>query len=280
MNHPPHQLGFIGAGNMAEAIARATIQSGIFQPQQIIACDVHEARRSLFASLGMAVADSITGVISQTSPNILLAVKPQQLGQVADELAQHLTTEHVLISIMAGITAKKLADTLNAARAAAGLSALKVRVVRVMPNTPLMAGLGMAGVSLGPDARQGDEAVAMQLFGAAGKAVIIPESKMDALTAVSGSGPAYVFYLAEAMEKAALEMGLGADSRLLVLQTILGSARLLAESSDTAAELRRKVTSPGGTTQAAISHMDGNKTIDVVVNAMKAAEKRSRELGA
>jgi pyrroline-5-carboxylate reductase len=277
-----HQLGFIGAGNMAEAIVRATINSQILPASQIIACDVNQSRRDLFASLGVSVTQTTGEVVSQAKPYVLLAVKPQQLGDVAAELAKHITADHVIISIMAGITSAKLASAITSARAAAGLSDdLKVRIIRVMPNTPLMSGLGMAGISLGEHAKPGDETMAQQIFGAGdNKAVIIPESQMDALTAVSGSGPAYVFYLAEAMEKAANELGLKDHARQLVAQTILGSAHLLASSPDTPAELRRKVTSPGGTTEAAVRHMDGNKTIDVVVNAIKAAQKRSKELGA
>lgn len=276
-----HQLGFIGAGNMAEAIVRAAISSQILPADQIIACDVNQTRRDLFASLGVSVTQTTAQVVSQAKPYLLLAVKPQQLGDVAAELAQHITADHVIISIMAGITSAKLAAAITRARAAAGLSDdLKIRVIRVMPNTPLMSGLGMAGISLGEDAKPGDETMAQQIFAAGdNQAVIIPESQMDALTAVSGSGPAYVFYLAEAMEKAAHELGLKDHARQLVAQTILGSAHLLASSSDTPAELRRKVTSPGGTTEAAIRHMDGNKSVDVIVNAIKAAQKRSQELG-
>jgi pyrroline-5-carboxylate reductase len=148
-----------------------------------------------------------------------------------------------------------------------------------MPNTPLMSGFGMAGVSLSKSAQPGDEALTMKLFSAGGKAIVVDESKLDAITAVSGSGPAYVFYLAEAMEKAARDLGLGEDANLLVRQTILGAANLLVDSNEPPAELRRKVTSPGGTTEAAIKHLDGNKSTDVVINAIKAAEKRSKELG-
>ena len=122
--------------------------------------------------------------------------------------------------------------------------------------------------------------MAWKLFSAAGAAMLVPETKIDAITAVSGSGPAYVYYLAEAMEKAARELGLGDDSRKLVQQTIRGAAELMVRASETPGELRRKVTSPGGTTEAALKHLDGNATTAVFVNAIKAAETRARELGA
>lgn len=264
------KLGFIGAGNMAEAIARAAIAQGVLRPEEMIAADPTAARRDLFASLGIACVGSNEHV-AQGSEQVMLSVKPQAMADVMASLRPHLREDHVVVSIMAGIGSAKIAE------AAGG----PLRVVRVMPNTPLMVGLGMAGVCTGGAARPGDEALAMRLFGAGGsKAIAVSEAELDAITAVSGSGPAYVFYLAEAMQRAATELGLREHARLLVNQTILGAAKLLAESPDSAAELRRKVTSPGGTTEAAIKHMDGNKTVEVVVNALKAAQKRSRELGA
>ena len=121
--------------------------------------------------------------------------------------------------------------------------------------------------------------MAVDLFSAAGDAVVVPEAKLDAVTAVSGSGPAYLFYLAEAMTLAAERLGLGDDADLLVRQTLAGAIKLLNESDDTAAELRRKVTSPGGTTEAACKHLDGNKTLEVIANAIDAARQKSVELG-
>ena len=138
----------------------------------------------------------------------------------------------------------------------------------------------MAGIARGRHARPGDEALAMKLFGAAGEAILVDESDLDAVTAVSGSGPAYVFYLAEAMERAAQELGLGEHASLLVSQTILGAATLMCRSDDSPEELRHKVTSPGGTTEAAVRHLDGNSTREVFINAIKAARDRSLELGA
>ncbi len=275
-----YELGFIGAGNMAEAIARAALAQNILKAEQIIVADPSENRRELFAGLGVTIAVDNAMVVREAQ-QVMLAVKPQMFAQVAGDIAPQLTAEHILISIMAGLGTGKINGLLNEALPVEHvMKNVTRRIVRVMPNTPLMVGLGMSGVASGPGAQNGDETLTMQLFGAAGKTVLVSEEKIDAITAVSGSGPAYLFYLAEAMEKAARELGLADQSRLLVQQTLLGAATLLAQSSDTAGELRRKVTSPGGTTEAAIKHMEGNKTIDVVVNALKAAEKRARELGA
>ncbi len=263
-----YALGFVGAGNMAEAIARGAVDRGVLKRGEIVASDPSSQRKQVFAELGIRVVDSNAAVIAH-SGQVLLAIKPQVLPELAGELSSHGREDQVLISIMAGIGTKKLCEVVGK----------PVRAVRVMPNTPMMVGLGMSGLALGEHARPGDEVLAMELFGAAGEVVRVGEELMDAVTAVSGSGPAYVYYLAEAMEKAAVELGLGGHARLFVSQTLLGAARMLADSPDSAAELRRKVTSPGGTTAAAIGHMQANKLIDIVCDAVKAAEARGRELG-
>ncbi len=263
-----YRLGFIGAGNMAEAIARGALRENVLAADQMIASDPSQARRELFAGLGIEAVDDITHV-AESSQQVMLAIKPQVWPEIATQLASHVSDDQVLISIMAGISTGKLCETLSR----------PARVIRVMPNTPMMVGLGMSGLTVGDGAKPGDEELAMKLFGAAGKVVAVSEELMDAITAVSGSGPAYVYYLAEAMEKAATELGLGEQARLLVSQTILGAARMLADSPDPAAELRRKVTSPGGTTAAAIGHMDQHNLVQVISDAIKAAEARGRELG-
>ena len=266
------RLGFIGAGNMAEAIARASIQNQVVAADRLIAFDPAEARREVFAALGVTLGRSNADVISQ-SEQVLLAVKPQVLAPVAEDLGRALRDDQIVLSIMAGVSTAKLGGAIGRA----------VRIVRIMPNTPMMVGQGMAAIALGPEARRGDQALALEVFGAGGKAIEVPESLLDAVTAVSGSGPAYVFYLAQAMERAAEDLGLGGHARLLVGQTILGAAHLLVhaarEGAEGPAELRRKVTSPGGTTEAAVHHLEGNKSFEVIVNAIKAAEERSRELG-
>jgi pyrroline-5-carboxylate reductase len=263
-----YALGFIGAGNMAEAIARGAIDKGVLSADRMIASDPSQARCDLFTGLGIKVFASNAEVIAQ-SEQVMLAIKPQVLGELAGDLAEHGVDGQVLISIMAGIGTKKIATMIGK----------PARIIRVMPNTPMMVGLGMSGLAAGEHAMEGDEALAMKLFGAAGEVVRVDEKLMDAVTAVSGSGPAYVYYLAEAMQKAATELGLGEHARLFVSQTILGAAKMLVDSPDAAAELRRKVTSPGGTTAAALGHMDSQKVVDVIVDAVKAAEARGRELG-
>lgn len=262
-----HQIGFIGAGNMAEAIIRAAIDHHVVPASKMIVFDPSPARCELFASIGVSVGDDNADVIA-SAQQVVLAIKPQMIEKIKSEL-QNIKESQILVSIMAGVGSQKIEQLIDR----------PLRIVRVMPNTPLLAGQGMAGVALGMNAKPGDDELAIQLMNAAGKAISVDENALDAITAVSGSGPAYLFYLAEAMEQAADDLGLGENARLLVQQTILGAATLLSESPDSAAELRKKVTSPGGTTQAATNCMDQNGMRDIIIRAVCTAEQRSKELG-
>jgi pyrroline-5-carboxylate reductase len=263
-----YEIGFLGAGNMAEAIASAAIQQTIVPASAMLAADPAPQRREVFAQLGVEAVPNNQSVVERCRC-IVLAVKPQTLPQVAEALQTVDAEQRVLVSIMAGVRIERI-------EAAVGKPC---RVVRVMPNTPMLVNLGMSGVALGPNARPGDEELPMRLFGAAGEAVLVSEAALDAITAVSGSGPAYLFYLAEAMEQAAIELGLGDASKMLVQQTLLGAATLLRKSPDSAAELRAKVSSPGGTTQAALTSMEEQGVRQRVVEGIKAAHRRSLELG-
>lgn len=263
-----YKLGFIGAGNMAEAVARAAINQKLVAADKIIASDTNPQRRELFASMGINVTQDTDLVISE-SQQIMLAIKPQIFPQIAPQLGKVDAQRQVLISIMAGIPTTKIEE----------LAGQPMRIIRVMPNTPMMVGQGMAGVACGGSCHPGDDAFAMQLFGAAGKALSVSESDIDAITALSGSGPAYIFYLAEAMEDAAGKMGLADDGAVLAQQTILGAALLLGQSEDSAGQLRRKVTSPGGTTQAALQYMESQNVRKAITDGILKAQARSIELG-
>jgi pyrroline-5-carboxylate reductase len=264
-----YTLGVIGAGNMAEAVIKAALAEGLIDAGQIIASDPSAERRGIMAQLGVTATQDNVRVVRE-SEQILLAIKPQTAGAIAGEIAGAVTQEKIVLSIMAGIGTSKLEAMFGKA----------LRAVRLMPNTPLMVGLGMTGVAMGAHARAGDEALAMKLFTAGdSRALVVEEQQIDAITALSGSGPAYIFYLAEAMEQAASELGLTDDARWLVAQTIVGAAKLLTASSDTAAELRKKVSSPGGTTEAAISHMEQQQVRQAIVDAIKAAQRRGVQLG-
>ncbi|WP_428389487.1 pyrroline-5-carboxylate reductase [Mucisphaera sp.] len=265
---PSHRIGFIGAGNMAEAIARSAIAANLLKPDQIAAADPSPERLAVFASFGIATYTTNADLLANCE-QIILAIKPQVLEKIAADL-QPLRDDQILISIMAGMSTTKIAATLGR----------PARIVRVMPNTPVMIARGMAGICIGSAAEPGDEDLSVALFEAGGEVVRVDEEHMDAITAVSGSGPAYLFYLAEAMTAAAAEIGLGEHADKLVRQTLLGAAELLAQSEEPPAELRRRVTSPGGTTAAAIDTLDQEQTTKAVIKAITAARDRGRELGA
>lgn len=271
-----YELGFIGAGNMAEAICKAAVDHKILSADQIIAADPSEDRRALFTAMGVATADNNEAVITQ-SKQVLLAVKPQMFPDVVADLAAFCTADQVLISIMSGLRSGKINDMIAEH---AGADFVPMRIVRVMPNTPVLVGQGMAGIAAGATAQPGDDDLTVRVFNAGGKSIRIDESLLDSLTATSGSGPAYVFYLAEAMEQAAINMGIDpADARTLVVQCILGAGHLMAESDKSPTELRRIVTSKKGTTDAAIKHMEASGLPTIIADAMKAAEVRGKELG-
>ncbi|MFK7788527.1 MAG: pyrroline-5-carboxylate reductase [Phycisphaeraceae bacterium] len=262
-----YRLGIIGCGNMAQAIAGGAIKRGVLDPKDIIASDPSDTNRDVFTQWGCATTAENSDVVQQAD-QILLAVKPQIFVQVGPQLSS-CTDDQILISIMAGLSSEKIAS----------LAGKPCRIVRVMPNTPALVGEGMAGIALGGSAKQGDDALAKQLFAAVGKIVELDEPMIDAINAISGSGPAYLFYLAEAMERAAIDLGLGDHARQIVAQTLMGSGKLLAESGEDPAELRRKVTSPGGTTLAASNCLDAKQVHSSIIEAINAAFARAKELG-
>lgn len=264
-----HDLAFIGAGNMAEAIARAAVEKNIFRAERMIAFDPAEARRTAFASLGAGVA-SDNAEAARAAPIVLLCVKPQMMTQALADLAEAVDQQQLVISIAAGISTAFIEHHGGGAW----------RVVRAMPNTPMMVGLGATGLCRGRNASDLDLLTARRLFESAGVVVDVDEPLMDAVTAVSGSGPAYFFYLVEHLIAAAMALGLDEkQATTLVYQTALGAAKMLQGTSELPRELRRKVTSPGGTTQAAIEHLDLHLVGQRIEEAVAAAQKRGRELG-
>jgi pyrroline-5-carboxylate reductase len=197
-------------------------------------------------------------------------VKPQQVPDVLDQIAGRLATGATVISIAAGIGTAALADHLPRGTA----------VVRVMPNTPALVGQGMSALSAGPDCPPASVDLARRILAAVGEVVEVPESAQDAVTAVSGSGPAYVFHLAESMIEAGVLVGLPRPlAQRLTVQTLLGAATMLRETGDAPAVLRENVTSPGGTTAAALHVLDDAAVRAAIANAVMAARDRSLELG-
>jgi pyrroline-5-carboxylate reductase len=273
-----HELGVIGAGNMAEAIVRGVLGKGQLKPAQIIAADPSEARRALFTNELHVRAVGDNAAVAAASPRmLLLSVKPQHMQAALAALGPVLDPRHTLvISIAAGISTGFIERHLSSgARTDANW-----RVIRTMPNTPMLVGQGVVAIAPGRHATDDDVASARRLFEAAAVTLDVDESLMNAVTALSGSGPAYFFYLVEHMIRAGVELGLTPQqAHTLVTKTAQGAAAMLMTSSQSSEELRRKVTSPGGTTQAAITHMDEHRMPAIIVDAIKAAERRGRELG-
>ncbi|MBJ6978662.1 pyrroline-5-carboxylate reductase [Luteimonas sp. MC1895] len=265
-------IAFIGGGNMARSLIGGMVGRGADPARIHVAEPVEALREALVRDFGVeahaGAGDAVAG-----AGTWVFAVKPQVMRTVCEGLAGHARGVHPLaVSIAAGITSAQLSAWLGGSAA----------VVRSMPNTPALLGAGVTGLYANAAVDAAGRARAEALLSAAGATVwIADEALMDAVTAVSGSGPAYAFLLAEAMEDAARAQGLPADAaRTLVLQTLLGAARMLTESGEAPAELRRRVTSPGGTTQAAIEAFEAGGLRRLVADAVAAATVRGRELSA
>lgn len=266
------KLAVIGAGNMTEAIVRGMLGKGLFRPDQLIAADPSTDRRELFTKqLGVqTVTDAAEAVRGATV--VLLSVKPQQMADVLKSVAGSLGGNELIVSIAAGIRTAFIETHLGDAHA--------WRTVRVMPNTPMLLGEGMSAIALGKNATADDLVKVRTIFESAGSVIDVEEDQMNAVTAVSGSGPAYFYFLVEHMIRAGEALGLSHEqAETLARKTAFGAAKMLATSTDSPQELRRKVTSPGGTTHAAITHMEAQQLPQTIVDAIKAADRRGKELG-
>ena len=263
------RISFVGGGNMARALIAGLLKKG-WSPADIGVVEIDAgARDRLERDLGVAAYANLADGVS-AAECIVLAVKPQQMREVARGLAP-LTARALIITIAAGIRHADLTRWL----------AGHTRVVRAMPNTPALALAGITGLYAPHTVAQADRDRAAQILGVAGATLWVDdEEQMDAVTAVSGSGPAYVFYFIEALEKAAGELGFDPDAaRTLALETFRGAVKLAGESAEPAATLRERVTSKGGTTERALAELDKSAVGAAIVRAVHAAAERSRELG-
>lgn len=263
-------IAFIGGGNMAASLIGGMLARG-FRAAQIIVTDISPERlRYLETQYGIAVTESNADAVRDADV-VLLAVKPQQMAAVADELAPVLAGRQTLVvSIAAGITIGKLQHWLGTDTA----------VVRCMPNTPALVQSGATGLYASPQATAAQRTLAHAMLDAVGIALWLDsEAQLDAVTALSGSGPAYFFLVMESMIAAGRALGLDEKlARQLTLQTALGAAQMAITSEEDPDELRRKVTSPGGTTQAALDIFESAQLRDIFLRALVAARDRSREL--
>ena len=267
-----YEIGVIGAGNAAEGIVHGILRKTMLFDDRMIAADPDEHRRRLFAQrFNIAVTADNRDVV-ENSYIILLAVKPQQYLEVCRGFADLIRQDHLIVSIMAGVSTASI-ETL--------VPYVPARVIRAMPNLPCHVGAGMAGVCKGRHAQDVDLLRAQRIFDAGGLSLVIEdEAQMDAVTAVSGTGPAYFYHFVEAITQAGTEAGLSSQQAgILAKQACLGAARMMLESGEPPAILREKVASPNGTTQAAMDSMVENRVVDHIREAVLAAWQRSRELG-
>lgn len=267
-----YEIGLIGGGNAAEAIVAGLLRRSILLDDRIIISDPSDARRRyLTHRFNVTTTDDNRKVVAN-SYLVILAVKPQIHREVIAGVADLVRDDHVIVSIMAGVNTKTLESQFPSVRA---------RVVRVMPNLPMLLGEGMAAVVRGTHCDDDDLMHARRIFEAGGQAVVLEdESLMDAVTAVSGSGPAYFYYFVDALVAAGQEAGLSHEQAVrLAKQTCLGAARMLMETDDAPSVLYRKVMSPGGTTEAAFNDLKANGVFEHLKSAVLAAHRRSKELG-
>ncbi|MGK0673747.1 MAG: pyrroline-5-carboxylate reductase [Halothiobacillaceae bacterium] len=268
MNDKP-QMAFIGGGNMARALVGGLIRNH-HPVERLCIADPHAEARAQFEGLGLCtLADNRQAV--ELAQVVVLAVKPQALGLVARELAPTLRPDQLVISIAAGVRVATLRRWLNGHE----------RIVRAMPNTPSLVQAGVSGLFAPDEVSSAERALAESILRAVGATVwVAQEGLIDAVTALSGSGPAYVFLVMEAMQAAAEKLGLDATTaRFLTLETVLGAARLALESLDDPAVLRARVTSPGGTTERGIAALEAAGLRQGFADALEAAFERAEELG-
>lgn len=270
-------LAFLGAGSMGGAILRGVVASGIPIDGGITATNRTAEKAQAFADV-----DGVTSIALAERPDgnaeavahariVLVGVKPAMVPDLLREIAPHLAADAIVVSLAAGVTLQTFADVLGP----------EARVIRSMPNTPSTVGKGVAGLAAGAAATAEDLALVRRLFEIVGVVVEVPESQIDALGTISGSGPAYVYLLIEEFTKAAIGLGFGeADARLMAEQTFIGATTLLDASGEDPAELRRRVTSPKGTTERAIAVLQDAQLDRTFADAAAAALARSKELAA
>jgi len=257
------KIGIIGGGNMGGAII-----AGILKHFRVLICEQDQKRRQQLKRKYKITPGNLKTVV-ENSQVIILAVKPQNFERLLKTIRFFVTKDKLVISIAAGITCKYIEKRLES----------NIHVVRAMPNLPAQVGRGITGICPGKTTVNKDMILARRIFNCIGEVVIVNEKKMDAITAVSGSGPAYVFQFIEQFNSAAVSLGLDKNSaKNLVLQTIKGSLDLLEKQKEDAGQLRAKVTSKGGTTQAAIDVFQKRKSKEIFKAALSAAKKRARKL--
>ena len=263
------KIGIIGCGNMGEAILRGIISNRLVQPKDIMVSDVDSAKLDSIKKAYKANVTFNNSIVVKSSDAIIMAVKPQDMKAALLDISEFLGKEKILISIAAGFTIKKIVSIIGK----------KKPVVRVMPNMPALIKEGFTAISFSKDVGKKEADLAKKVFSCLGETAEVKEKDLDAITAISGSGPAYFFYIVETLIKAGKELGLTQDTaRKAAIKTALGSCMLLSRSTEDPSMLRKKVTSKGGTTEAAFKVFNKEGLGRAMRDGIKAAKKRSKEL--
>ena len=264
------KVGFLGAGKMATALARGFLKSGLVTPERLMASDIVPAAREVFRRETRGTVTESNAEVVRFAQVLVLAVKPDQIVDLLGQLRTVGSAHQTVISIAAGVTLAKMEAT-----AWPG-----ARIVRVMPNTPALVGASASAYALGSQATRADADISQQLFGSVGIAMEVREKLLDAVTGLSGSGPAYAFLMIEALSDGGVAAGLPRDiSTRLAAQTLLGAAKMVLESSQHPAVLKDAVCSPGGTTIEGVHELEKGGIRSALINAVRAAAEKSQRLG-
>jgi pyrroline-5-carboxylate reductase len=263
-------IGFLGAGKMATALAQGFIRAKLVAPKQLIASDPVSAATAAFAKEINAKTTSSNAEVAQFADVLILAVKPDQVTGVLGDIREQFTEKHLVISIAAGVPIAKMESALGG----------NARVIRVMPNTPALVGASASAYALGTFARAEDGDLAQKLFSSVGLAFPLREYLLDAVTGLSGSGPAYVYLFIEGLSDGGVAAGLPRDvATKLAAQTVLGAAKMVLDTGYHPGALKDMVTSPGGTTIEGLHELEKGKFRATAISAVRAATEKSRKLG-
>ncbi|MCL2449410.1 MAG: pyrroline-5-carboxylate reductase [Polyangiaceae bacterium] len=265
------RLGFLGAGNMAGALIKGLLHGKVLPPERVLASDVKAERLEQLQALHGIRTTSDNHKLATECDVLVLSVKPQSLDKVLGEVGRDVRSDQLVVSVAAGVPIEAIESRLPAG----------ARVVRAMPNTPATVQAGATAVAGGAHARADDLRIARELFEAVGRVVVLDEAQIDAVTGLSGSGPAYVMLIIEALADGGVKVGLHRDTALLLAaQTVFGSAQLLLETGEHPGRLKDMVTSPGGTAIAGLHTLESGALRKTLIDAVEVASKRAAELGA
>ncbi|MRX74281.1 pyrroline-5-carboxylate reductase [Bacillus lacus] len=266
------KIAFLGAGSMAEAMISGFVNGGLYQPAQIGVTNRSNTNRLLELSktYGVSVTDHKKALLD-SADIIILAMKPKDAQEALLSIREFIEERHLVISVLAGVTISSITTLLQKDAA----------VIRAMPNTSASVRMSATAMAVNSKATLHHIQAAKQIFETIGMVTLVEEEKLDAVTGLSGSGPAYIYYIVEAMEQAALEVGLEKEmARNLILQTLAGASEMLLQTNKQPSDLRREVTSPGGTTEAGIQALQNYQLQEAIVACVKSAVERSKELRA